>query len=135
MHIQGDKFIMIAIQTTDAPAAVGPYSQAIKVGNLLFVSGQLPIVPETGEFNSDDAVAQAEQCLKNLAAIAVAAGTDLSKTVKTTVLLTDLSTFADINRVYASFFAAPFPARACYEVKALPKGAKVEIEAVLALPS
>ena len=121
------------ISTTDAPGAVGPFSQAIKVGNLLFVSGQLPIDPATGEFNSSDAVAQAEQCLKNVAAIAKAAGTDLSKAVKTTVLLTDLGHFAEINRVYAGFFAKPYPARACYEVKALPKGAQVEIEAVIAL--
>jgi 2-iminobutanoate/2-iminopropanoate deaminase len=121
------------ISTTDAPGAVGPFSQAIKVGNLLFVSGQLPIDPATGEFNSSDAVAQAEQCLKNVAAIAKAAGTDLSKAVKTTVLLTDLGHFAEVNRVYAGFFAQPYPARACYEVKALPKGAQVEIEAVIAL--
>jgi len=121
------------IHTTDAPGAVGPFSQAIKVGDLLFVSGQLPIDPATGEFNSDDAVAQAEQCLKNLAAIAAAAGTSLASTVKTTVLLTDLGKFADINAVYAGFFSKPYPARACYEVSALPKGAKVEIEAVIAL--
>jgi 2-iminobutanoate/2-iminopropanoate deaminase len=121
------------ISTTDAPGAVGPFSQAIKVGNLLFVSGQLPIDPATGEFNSSDAVAQAEQCLKNVAAIAKAAGTDLSNAVKTTVLLTDLGHFAEVNRVYAGFFTKPYPARACYEVKALPKGAQVEIEAVIAL--
>ncbi|WVT77315.1 RidA family protein (plasmid) [Sinorhizobium chiapasense] len=121
------------IHTNDAPGAVGPFSQAIKVGDLLFVSGQLPIDSATGEFNSDDAIAQAEQCLKNLAAIAAAAGTSLANTVKTTVLLTDLSHFAEINKVYAGFFSKPFPARACYEVRALPKGAKVEIEAVIAL--
>ncbi|WP_429811887.1 RidA family protein [Ensifer sp. B1-9] len=121
------------IHTNDAPGAVGPFSQAIKVGDLLFVSGQLPADPATGEFNSDDAIAQAEQCLKNLAAIAAAAGTSLANTVKTTVLLTDLSHFAEINKVYAGFFSKPFPARACYEVSALPKGAKVEIEAVIAL--
>ncbi|AGS24486.1 RidA family protein [Rhizobium etli] len=125
--------MITAISTADAPGAVGPYSQAIKTGNLLFVSGQLPIDPATGEFNSDDAVKQAEQCLKNMAAIAKEAGTDLSKTVKTTVLLTNLGDFAEVNRVYAGFFSTPFPARACYEVKALPKGAKVEIEAVIAV--
>lgn len=121
------------INTTNAPGAVGPFSQAIKVGNLLYVSGQLPIDPATGEFNSEDAIAQADQCLKNLAAIAAAAGTTLANTVKTTVLLTDLRQFAEINKVYAGFFAKPYPTRACYEVKALPKGAKVEIEAVIAL--
>ncbi|MNE37427.1 Enamine/imine deaminase [compost metagenome] len=93
----------------------------------------MPIDPATGEFNSDNAVKQAEQCLKNMGAIATAAGTDLSNTVKTTVLLTDLGDFAEVNRVYAEFFSEPFPARACYEVKALPKGAKVEIEAVIAV--
>lgn len=121
------------ISTTDAPGAVGPYSQAIKVGDLLFVSGQLPIDPATGEFNSVNAVEQAEQCLRNLQAIAKAAGTELSKTVKTTVLLTDLGDFAEVNRVYATFFSIPYPARACYEVKGLPKGAKIEIEAVISL--
>ncbi|QRM32450.1 RidA family protein [Microvirga sp. VF16] len=125
---------MIAeVSTADAPGAVGPYSQAIKVGTLLFVSGQLPLDPATGEFNAANAVEQTEQCLKNLAAIARAAGTELSRTVKTTVLLTDLADFAEVNRVYAGFFTPPYPARACYEVKALPKGAKVEIEAVIAL--
>lgn len=125
--------MITAISTDDAPGAVGPYSQAIKVGNLLFVSGQLPIDPATGEFNSANAVEQAEQCLKNMVAIANEAGTELSRTVKTTVLLTDLSDFAEVNRVYAGFFTTPYPARACYEVKALPKGAKVEIEAVIAI--
>lgn len=127
--------MITAIHTDNAPGAVGPFSQAIKVGDLLFVSGQLPIDPATGEFNSTDAIAQTEQCLKNLAAIAEAAGTTLSNTVKTTVLLTDLGNFAEINRVYAGFFSQPFPARACYEVKGLPKGAQVEIEAVIALTS
>lgn len=122
-----------SISSPDAPDAIGPYSQAIQVGNLIFVSGQLPIDPSTGELISADAVEQAEQCLRNLSAIARAAGTDLSKTVKTTVLLTDLRDFAEVNRVYAQFFTTPYPARACYEVKALPKGAKVEIEAVIAI--
>lgn len=106
------------IHTTQAPGAVGPFSQAIKVGNLLFVSGQLPIDPTTGEFNSEDAVAQADQCLQNLAAIAAAAGTSLAHAVKTTVLLTDLRHFVEINKVYAGFFGKPFPARACYEERA-----------------
>ncbi|WP_416068551.1 RidA family protein (plasmid) [Rhizobium sp. YTUHZ045] len=125
--------MITAISTDEAPGAVGPYSQAIRVGHLLFVSGQLPIDPATGEFNSANAIERAEQCLKNMAAIARQAGTDLSKTVKTTVLLTDLGDFAEVNRVYAGFFSTPYPARACYEVKALPKGAKVEIEAVIAI--
>ncbi|AVA24567.1 Rid family detoxifying hydrolase [Rhizobium sp. NXC24] len=122
-----------AITTSEAPGAIGPFSQAIKVGDLLFVSGQLPINPATGEFVSDDPVEQAEQCLKNIAAIAKAAGSSIEKTVKTTVLLTDLSRFADINKMYATFFRNPFPARACYEVSSLPKGAQVEIEAIISL--
>ena len=97
------------IDTTDAPGAVGPYSQAIKVGDLLFVSGQLPIDPATGEFNSANAVEQAEQCLKNLEAIAKAAGTELSKTVKTTVLLTDLGDFAEVKPDLCRLLLHPLP--------------------------
>ncbi|MFW0757201.1 Rid family detoxifying hydrolase [Pseudomonas sp. H11T01] len=122
------------ISSLDAPQAVGPYSQAIRIGNLLFVSGQLPIMPATGQFCSDDAVKQTRQCLENIAVIARQAGTTLTNTVKTTVLVTDLSEFAQVNGAYGEFFSAPYPARACYEVKALPKGAKVEIEAVIAIP-
>lgn len=120
-----------SVQSSAAPAAVGPYSQAIRTGNLLFVSGQLPIDQTTGAFVSDDPVSQMRQCLANIAHIAQAAGTDISRTVKTTILVTDLSAFADINEEYAKVFAEPYPARACYEVSALPKGAKVEVEAVL----
>lgn len=125
--------MLTEINAKGAPAAIGPFSQAIKVGNLLFVSGQLPIDPVSGAFVSDDAIEQAGQCLRNVAAIAKAAGTDISKTVKTTVLLTDLGQFAEINKVYEGFFSKPFPARACFEVSALPKGAKVEIEAIIAV--
>lgn len=124
---------MKPVSTDAAPAAIGPYSQAIAVNGLLFVSGQIPIDPTTGEFSSNDPVEQTRQCLRNLAAIAEAAGTDLSRTVKTTVLVRDLSRFADINAAYAEFFKAPFPARATFEVSALPKGAQIEIEAVIAL--
>ena len=124
---------MHAIDTEDAPAAIGPYSQAMVVGNLLFVSGQLPIDPFTGDFCATDVVGQMRQCLANITAIAEAAGTDISRTVKTTILLTDLSEFADINEEYGKAFQAPFPARACYEVSALPKGALVEVEAVIAI--
>lgn len=123
---------MEAITTENAPAAVGPYSQAVRTGNLLFVSGQLPIDPKTGQI-PDDMLQQMQQCLENVEAIALAAGTSLSKTVKTTVLVTDLTRFSDFNEVYGKAFRSPFPARACYEVSALPRGAMVEIEAVIAL--
>lgn len=122
-----------AISTDAAPAAIGPYSQAVRSGNLLFVSGQLALDPSTGDFASDNPVDQMRQCLTNIAAIAEAAGTSLSKTLKTTILLTDLAAFAGINEVYGGVFTAPFPARATFEVSALPKGAKVEVEAKIAL--
>ncbi|EUB99798.1 endoribonuclease L-PSP [Rhizobium sp. CF080] len=124
---------MTSISTDKAPAAIGPYSQARIAGGLLFVSGQLPIDPATGKFSSEDAVDQMRQCLANIAAIAKAAGTDLSKTVKTTILLTDLSGFAAINEAYGATFSEPYPARATFEVSALPKGAKVEVEAIIEL--
>lgn len=122
---------MTPVSTSEAPAAVGPYSQAVRTGNLLFVSGQLPIDPATGEFAAADAVGQMRQCMANIAAIAREAGTDISRTVKTTILLTDLGGFAAINDEYAKAFKEPHPARACYEVSALPKGAQVEVEAVI----
>lgn len=123
---------MDEVKTERAPEAIGPYAQARRAGDLIFVSGQLPIDPATGIFNSEDAAQQARQSLENIRAIAEAAGTDIARTVKTTIFLSDLSTFAAVNDVYASFFEAPYPARACVEVSALPKGAKVEIEAVIA---
>ena len=121
------------ISSTEAPAAVGPFSQAIRSGQFLFVSGQLPIDPATGAIVSDDQVLQLRQCMANIAAIAKEAGTSLATTVKTTVLITDMSKFGALNEEYARFFNAPYPARACFEVSALPKGAQVEVEAVIAL--
>ena len=122
-----------AITTDKAPGAVGPYSQAIAYEGLLFVSGQLPTDPISGRLVADDMVEQTRACLENVKAIALAANTDLTKTVKTTVLVTDLSRFAEINEVYGKYFTEPFPARATFQVAALPKGAKVEIEAIIAL--
>ena len=122
-----------AIATEKAPSAIGPYSQAIRSGNLLFVSGQLGLDPATGDMVSPNAVDQARQALINLAAIATAAGTDIRNTIKTTIFLTDLSGFAEINKVYGEAFDQPYPARSTIEVSALPKGGKVEIEAIIAL--
>ena len=121
---------MKIIATTNAPAAIGPYSQAVKTGNLLFVSGQIPIDPATGGFAGEDIVTQTRQSLTNLKNILNAAGADLCDVVKTTVLLADIADFAAMNAVYAEFFTAPFPARAAFQVACLPKNALVEIECV-----
>ncbi len=117
------------IDTKKAPAAVGAYSQAIKAGQLVFTSGQLPIDPATGDFE-DDVRAQAHQSMKNVGAIVQEAGGDYSHIIKTTVLLSDISDFAAVNEVYETYFDGEFPARSCFQVAALPKGAKVEIEAI-----
>lgn len=119
-----------AISTKNAPAAIGPYSQGVQAGDTIYVSGQLPIDPATGEFAGDDIAAQTRQSLTNIKNILAAAGTDMSKVVKTTVLLSDIADFAAMNEVYAEFFTEPYPARAAFQVAAIPKGAKVEIEAV-----
>jgi 2-iminobutanoate/2-iminopropanoate deaminase len=122
-----------AVTAPGAPAAVGPYSHAVKTGDLLFCSGQIPL-DAGGEIVGDTAPAQAEQCLKNLQAICAAADTTLDRAVKCTVLLTDIREFAGVNEVYARFFeGAEPPARIAYAVAALPKGALVEIDAVVAL--
>ena len=119
-----------AIVTDKAPAALGPYSAGVVSGNVIHVSGQLGVVPETGEFAGESAVDQARQSLTNVKNILAAAGADMSNVAETTVLLTDLADFAAVNEVYAGFFSEPFPARACFQVAALPKAAKVEIKAV-----
>lgn len=121
---------MKAISTAAAPAAIGPYSQAIEIGNLVFCSGQLPIDPATGAFPEGGIEAQTRQSLKNAAAILEAAGTDLRHVVKTTVFLASMDDFAAMNGVYAEAFTEPFPARSAVAVKTLPKGALVEIECV-----
>ena len=122
-----------AIATSNAPAAIGPYSQAIQAGNTIYVSGQLPIDPATGAFAGDDIKAQTRQSLTNIRSILEAAGADMSKVVKTTVLLKDIADFGAMNEVYAEFFTAPYPARAAFQVAALPKDALVEIECVAVL--
>lgn len=121
---------MKVISTTKAPAAIGPYSQAIKVGNLVYTSGQIPIDPATGVFVEGGIKEQTRQSLTNIKAILAEAGLDMSNVVKTTVFLADMNDFADMNAVYAEFFAEPYPARSAVAVKTLPKGALVEIEVV-----
>ncbi len=121
------------VSTPDAPAAIGPYSQAVKVGNTVWLSGQIPLVPGTTELVAGDITAQATQAFRNLAAVAEAAGGGLKNAVKINLSLTDLEHFGAVNVVMAQFFQEPFPARACVQVAALPKGAQIEIEAILVL--
>ena len=117
------------ISTSKAPAAVGPYSQAIKRGDLIFVSGQIPIDPATGKM-ADATVDQARQCLNNVKAILEAAGSSLEKAIRVGIFMTDLADFKAVNEIYATFFTADPPARATVQVAALPLGAKIEIEAI-----
>ena len=121
------------VHSDSAPAAIGPYSQAIKAGPLVFLSGQIPLDPKSMEIVSDDVSAQAHQVFKNLIAVADAAGGSLSNAAKLTIYLTDLGDFAVVNKIMAGYFSEPYPARATIQVSALPKGARVEIDAVLAL--
>ena len=118
------------IATPDAPAAVGPYSQAVAVGGMLFCAGQIPLDPATGEIVSDDVAAQTERVCANIAAVLRANGMNFSHVVKTTVFLTDMANFGAMNTVYAKHFIEPFPARSTVAVAALPRGAQVEIEVV-----
>lgn len=122
-----------AIHSDQAPAAIGTYSQAIRVGELVFLSGQIPLDPATMEMVSGDFEARARRVFDNLRAVARAAGGDLDQIVKLTVFLTDLGNFATVNRVMQDYFTAPYPARAAVGVAALPKGADVEADAILAL--
>ena len=118
------------VNTPQAPAAIGPYSQAIRVGNLLFTSGQIPIDPVTGVFIEGGIKEQTRQSLSNVKAILEEAGLTMANVVKTTVFMADMNDFADMNAVYAEYFSEPYPARSAVAVKALPKGALVEIEVV-----
>lgn len=120
---------MNKIFSTNAPAAIGPYSQAMVVGNLVYTSGQIPINPASGEIEAKDIEAQTEQVCKNLDAVLTAAGASLTTVIKTTCFLADMADFAAFNGVYAKYFTA-CPARSCVAVKALPKGSLVEIEAI-----
>jgi 2-iminobutanoate/2-iminopropanoate deaminase len=122
-----------AIETGNAPGAVGPYSQAIKAGNLLFTSGQLPIDPSTGQIPLGTISIRAHQTIKNLAAVIEAAGAKLEDVVKTTVFLTDINDFQEFNKVYEQYFVKPYPARSAFQVAALPLAADIEIEAIVFL--
>jgi len=122
------------IESADAPAAIGPYSQAIRVGDTVYLSGQIPLDPKTMQIVEGGIEAQANRVFANLSAVAEAAGASLNDIVKLTILLTDLAEFAHVNEIMAAHFAPPYPARATYQVAALPRGAKIEVEAVLVLP-
>ena len=123
------------ISTTEAPAAVGPYSQAIAAGPFVFCSGQIPLVPETGTLVEGDISHQTERVLQNIDAVLRSCGLEMEQVVKTTVFLTDLANFGEMNAVYARFFPGDPPARSTIQVAALPKGANVEIEAIALKPS
>jgi len=121
------------IQTDQAPAAIGTYSQAVKHGDTLYVSGQIPLVPATMEMVSEDIEEQIHQVFKNLSAIAEAASSDLNHILKLNIFLTDLSCFPSVNEIMATYFEQPYPARAAIGVRALPKGAQVEMDAIIGL--
>jgi 2-iminobutanoate/2-iminopropanoate deaminase len=121
------------VQAPGAPAAIGPYSHAVAAAGLLFCSGQIPLDPVSGELVGETPAVQARRCLENLDAVCAAAGTTLQRAVRLTIYMTDLAAFAEVNEVYASFFAEEPPARVAVGVAALPKGAQVEIDAVVAL--
>jgi len=121
------------VNSPDAPAAIGPYSQAVRHGGLLWCSGQLGLAPGSGQLVADATVAQADQALRNLDAICREAGTSLSKALRLTIYLIDLGDFQAVNQVYQGFFEAPYPARATVQVAALPRGGRIEIDAVVAL--
>ena len=119
------------ISTPKAPAAIGPYSQAIEVNGLLYTSGVIPIVPSTGELVEGDIEAQAEQAIGNLAALIEAAGAKIENTIKTTVFIKNMDDFTKVNEIYAKYFTTDFPARSCVEVARLPKDVLIEIEAIV----
>ena len=124
-----------AIQSAEAPAAIGPYSQAIRVGDTVYLSGQIPLDPQTMQIVEGGIDAQARRVFDNLGAVARAANASLDDIVKLSILLTDLGEFAKVNEIMATYFKAPYPARATYQVAALPKAAKLEVEGIVVLPS
>ncbi len=121
------------IQTHQAPAPIGPYSQAVKAGNMLFISGQIAIDPQTNELNNSDLNTETHQVMKNLSAVLAAAGLDLSNVVKTTIFLSDMSLFAAVNEIYGGYFTDQFPARETVAVKGLPRNVHVEISMIAAI--
>jgi reactive intermediate/imine deaminase len=121
------------ISTADAPAAIGPYSQAVAIDSTVYMSGQIPLDPATGDMVGGDFTAQARRVFANLGAVAEAAGGSYAEMVKLTVYLTDLGRFADLNRIMIDYFSEPFPARAAIQVSALPRGAQIEIDAIMVL--
>jgi reactive intermediate/imine deaminase len=123
----------IVVSTENAPAAIGTYNQAIKTGTTVYLSGQIPLIPETMEIISEDFAEQAEQVFKNLAAVCEAANGSLANAVKLNIFLTDLSNFTKVNEIMAKYVAEPYPARAAVQVSALPKGVQIEIDGILEL--
>ena len=121
------------INTANAPAPIGPYNQSVKTGNLLFISGQIALVPATGELLMASVKEETHQVMKNLAAILTEAGTDFNAIVKTTIFLSDMSLFAEVNEIYGSYFSGDYPARETVAVKGLPKGVNVEISMIASL--
>jgi reactive intermediate/imine deaminase len=122
------------IQSSDAPAAIGPYSQAIRAGDTLYMSGQIPLDPKTMQIVEGGIEAQAHQVFRNLRAVAAAAGATLDDIVKLSILMADIGEFAKVNDIMATYFQAPYPARATYQVAALPRGARIEVEATAVVP-
>ncbi|HJS14983.1 MAG TPA: RidA family protein [Rheinheimera sp.] len=125
----------VIISTDKAPAAIGTYSQAVKIGTTVYLSGQIPLVPETMQMVSENFAEQTQQVFENLAAVCHAAGGSLNDMVKVNIFLTDLSNFATVNEIMSKHFSAPYPARAAVQVSALPRGAQVEIDGVMEVPS
>lgn len=121
------------IDTDQAPAAIGPYSQGVVAGGILYASGQIPLNPKTGEIVSGGVSEQTKQVLENMKAVVEAAGADMSKVVKVTIYIVDMQQFAVVNEIYGTYFSAPYPARACVEVSKLPKGVEVEMDAIVHL--